>query len=462
MKRPIAALAVLVIAAGVSVGSFIAVKDKKDKDDKAAAEKAADNYLFSFDSSAINKAKFTCPDGEFTAELIDSEWKLTSGGSFTLDQDYVKNVCIYLSTLKADTSFARDESKLASYGLNDAGTIELYSDDETYSLSIGGISPTNDYYYITVDGRDRVYAISSLFGSVLKTNMSLLVDKKLVPYDDYSVAEIKVSKGRDVLYDLTFDKDKGTWSLPEKYSALPFNQSEAESTLTVLTRVTAYSDGYRETSPADLSVYGLKDPPFTAVITGLDGSTRTLLLNPDYDVQNGCTSVYTKETDQVILFPTIDLTLIKKTDFSFITRSVSNVTYADINALDLTIGEDVKAQIAIDTENQKGTCNGKEFSLSDSTVKLQLQNLVGSIGSEKIDAIDLSASPELKDPVLTAVFTRKEGGTLTCQFTEAGNDLYYVFIDGKFNGALTGKDNLSGKNSISYFYDEFLVAADMK
>ena len=54
------------------------------------------------------------------------------------------------------------------------------------------------------------------------------------------------------------------------------------------------------------------------------------------------------------------------------------------------------------------------------------------------------------------------GHELTYQLTDAGNGLCYVFINGKYTGALVNADVVSGKNSAAYFYDEFLIAAKMK
>jgi len=461
MNKPIAALAALVVAAGASVYAVTAVKDKKDEDDKKAAEKAADNILFEFDSKSITKATFKCPDGEYTAEYINDEWELTSGGDFPLDQDYVSNVCTYVGKLTADVSFDNDKDKYAAYGLDDPGVIELYDGEETYRLNIGGISPTSEYYYITLDDRDRVYAVDSLYGSVLKTSREMLFNKYLVPFDDYSFAEIKVSEHGKTVYDLVRNAETDTWSLPDQFSSLPFSQTSVDPLITVTTRVRTSAEGVRETHPSDLSVYGLDNPHFTAELTAIDGTKRTLLINPEYDTENGYSSVYTKETDQVMLFPTIDLTLIKKTPYDFITKNVTNVEYADITALEYTSG-DIEAKFTSDTKEGKGTLNGTEFSLNDSAIKLAFQNIVGSLGNENIKNVDISASPKLEDPLLTAAFTKTDGTKFTYQLTDAGNDLCYVFINGKYTGALVSADIVSGKNSAAYFYDEFLIAAKMK
>ena len=214
MKKPIIALIVMIVAAAASIGLYFAARDKKEKDDKAAAESAADLILFSFDSNAVNKVEFTCSDGSYTAELSGSEWKLTSGGDFALDQSYVKNVCTYAATLKASKSYSRDESKLSSYGLDKPSVITLYDGQNSYKLNVGTLSTTGDYFYVTVDGRDKVYIVDSLYGSVLRASRVLLRAKDFIPYSDSEVAEISVSASGKEVYRLTKNKDTLAWSLP--------------------------------------------------------------------------------------------------------------------------------------------------------------------------------------------------------------------------------------------------------
>ena len=63
MKKPIIAFAVLLVAAGASVGAFLAVKNKKDKEDKASSQIIEDNKLVEIDPDSITKVDFQCEDG---------------------------------------------------------------------------------------------------------------------------------------------------------------------------------------------------------------------------------------------------------------------------------------------------------------------------------------------------------------------------------------------------------------
>ena len=455
MKKPIIALITMLIAAAVSVGLYFVAKDRKEKDDKAAADKAADKILFNFNSDDVKKVEFSCADGDYTAELVDSEWQLTSGGDFALDQSYLSNVCIYAAQLTAENSYEPDDSKTASYGLDDPGVIVLTTSDDTYKLSIGNLSPTSEYFYVTVDGRDKVYVISSLYGSVLKTSRMMLRSKDIIPYGDHELSGIKVSHNGKVAYELTIDKDTLAWSLPEKYSALPFDASSVDSLVTSLTRLTFSLENMREEAP-DLSVYGLDKPDYTACIKGLDGTERNLLINTQYDTKDNTSSIYIKENDQVVLMSTGSLSFLKKEPFSFIVNSVKNAEYNTVSGFEYTLG-DVSASFTMDTQERKGTMDGREFTLSN-----EFQTFFASLANEKMSSIDPDAEPELKDPLLTVVFHNTDGTDKTYQLTDAGDKQCYVFTDGKYTGALVDSENLSGKNSIKYFYDEFIETSGLK
>ena len=94
MKKPIIAFAVLLVAAGASVGAFLAVKNKKDKEDKASSQIIEDNKLVEIDPDSITKVDFQCEDGLYTAEYNEEtkKWSLTNRSDFPLDQLYLHYV----------------------------------------------------------------------------------------------------------------------------------------------------------------------------------------------------------------------------------------------------------------------------------------------------------------------------------------------------------------------------------
>lgn len=460
-RRPVLAFGALLAAAGISVGAFFAAKDKKEKDDKQKAADEADMQLFSFDSSNVTKINFNCADGDFTVELDEEDgWELSSGGDFALDQTYIQNVCTYAGNLQAEASYSNDESQLASYGLDSPTVIELFTDDDSYKINIGTLSPTQDYYYVSVDGKDKVYTIDSLYGSVLRANHLMLRSKTLVPYKSGEIARITMKKGDEITYDLTHDIENDRWSLPPEYASFEVNQTKAHSLSLVLPKVQAALDNLREADPSEISQYGLDKPTYTAIIKGADGTERNILVNSNFDPEKGYSCVYVKETGQIMLFANSDLSFVERTYLTFVVDSVVLSDITSSPGFDLKTG-DLDIKLELDYENKNASINGNSVDLSDSSVNNSFLAFFNAVATENITSLDLDSKPELKDPQLTAVLRDSDGKELTYQLTDAGNEKSYVFIDGKYTGALVSSDIVSGLNSVPYFYKQFTEKAGL-
>ena len=241
MKKVIIAAVALLIVAGGSFGAFLVVKNRSDKETEKQVSELADNVLFSFDSDSITEINFDCPDGQYKAVINDDgDWKLDSG-EFPLDQTYMDALLTLVSDFTAETNYGEaDSSKKSMYGLETPSeTITLSDGTNNYKVYVGNISPTNDYYYVMVEGKNKVYTVDSIQGSVLKASRLMIKSKELVPYKDNEIKQITVKKDGKTVYDLTFDTETSTWSLPDEYSNLPFDQTAVTSMLTTVTRLEA-------------------------------------------------------------------------------------------------------------------------------------------------------------------------------------------------------------------------------
>jgi len=459
MKKPIIALTALVLAAGGSVGALIAVKNKKNEDDKKEAQIIEEKNLFSFDSESIIKAVFNCPEGDFTAEKNDGIWSLTSGGSFELDQTYLQLVCTYLSDLTASDAYELKDSSLSSYGLDSADKVTLSDGTNDYSVNVGNISPTGEAYYISLDDRDKVYTVSSYYGSVLKTSIPMLKSKLFLPYSDNGIVEISVKAGGKTAYELKYDTAASEWKLPAEYADIAFDLTSVRSLIANLTRLTADLQNMCATGTENLPAYGLDKPTHSAVFKGIDGSERNYIFNYSYDVNNKLVSAYCTESDQIMLFPESTMEFLTRTPYNFIVKSVTNVSITQSTGFEFTV-EDTKHSFTLDMENKTGTVDGTEFDFTIAGKYVLLSNLFNAMAIENIKAIDISSKPELSEPLLTAVFHVSEGDDFTYQLTDAGNEFCYVFINGKYTGELVSKELIKGKNSVPYFYDEFMAAVN--
>lgn len=457
MKKNVIALVVLLAAAGGSVGAYLAVKNKKDDETKQYQEQIADLNLFNFDAESINKIDFISSEGEYTAELIDSQWQLTSGDDFALDQDYINLLCTYAGELTAETSYSGNK---ADYGLDDANatTIILSGGGQSYTLHIGNVSPTSDYYYVSVGDKSQIYAVSSLYGSEFSTDRLMLKAKDLVPYDDYEISEIIINKNGEITCELKYDPEAYSWSLPEEYSGLTFDNTAVTSMVNSMTRLEA--EQMLDENLEDLSKYGFDDPYAEITIKGLDGTERVITIGSAY---NGgtYTNVLIGDDNQVEAYYTADLSFADKTPFDFLADTVYNPSMYEITGLDLTFGGK-EYNITVDTNESKGTFNGAEFDMNIMNVSTAFQNFYSSFTTVILSGIDINADPALDEPLLTAVYHCSDGTDFTYQIVAGENENCYIFNDGKYTGMLLASSRLTGKNSVQSFLEKFISTANLE
>lgn len=457
MKKNVIALVVLLAAAGGSVGAYLAVKDKKDDETKQYQEQIADLSLFNFDAESINKIEFISSEGKYTAELADSTWQLTNGDDFPLDQDYINLLRTYVSQLNAETSYSGNK---ADYGLDDenASTIILSSSDQSYTIHIGNVSPTKDYYYVSVGEKDQIYAVSSLYGSEFSTDRLMLKAKELVPYDDFGISEIIIKKNDEITCELKYDPESYSWSLPEEYSGLTFDNTAVTSMVNSMTRLQA--EQMLDENLEDLSKYGFDDPYAEVTIKGLDGTERVITIGNSY---NGGTysNVLIGDDNQVEAYYTADLNFVDKTPFDFLADTIYNPSMYEVTGLDLTFGGK-EYNITIDTNESKGTFNGTEFNMNIMNVSTAFQNFYSSFTTVILSGIDMKAEPTLDEPLLTAVYHCSDGTDFTYQLVAGENENCYIFNDGKYTGMLLSSSRLTGKNSVQSFLEKFISTANLE
>ncbi len=450
MKKPIIALIVLLIIAGGSVGALLAVKNKQNKEKQLKAEDIADNKLFSFDPYSVTKIVFSKDNEVYTAEKNEDIWSLDNN-EFNLDQTYYQLICTYLSDLTADTKYGEvTDDKLAMYGLDAPDKIEVTEPSGTHTIYIGNESPTGEYYYVTVDGKNNVYAIDAEHGSVLKLDRLLLKDKKIVPYSLYDIKEFTTYKDGKALCDLTYDPDTQTWSLPDAYSDITLDQTAVTAALNDLVRLEAVE--MLDEKLDDPKKYGFDKPTGEAVVKGLDRSEHHLLMSTNEEDPTYCFILI--DGEQVELYYKGDLDIIQSEPYDYIVKNYVCATSYDISGFSFSyLGNNDTCEI--DIENMDCKYNGKNIDFDSGENYVSFNNFFGSFSVLKLSGTDVEAKPELKDPVMTAEYTFKTGEKVKIELVKGDNSDYYVFRDGKYIGACIDETMLTGRNSLSEFYIKF-------
>lgn len=457
MKKVIIAMVALLVVAGGSFGAFLAVKNKSDKETQKQVSELADNVLFSFDDESITEITFDCPDGQYKAVREDDNWKL-DGGEFTIDQTYITALLTLTSDFTAETNYGvADSSKKTMYGLeNPPETITLSDGTDNYKIYVGNITPTNDYYYIMVDGKDKVYTVDSLHGSVLKASRMMLKAKDLIPYGDTEIQQITVKKDGKVAYDLTFDTETSKWSLPEEYSNLPFDQTAVSSMLTTLTRLEAEQmlDEYLE----DLSRYGFDNPSAEVTIKGLDGTEKSFLISGKKDENRTYTYLLQKDSNQVQTYYISDLNFINYTPLRFMPDSVTSAGIYNVTGFEFTYG-DIQDSFTLNMTDRQLEMNGETIDFENTETYTAFQNFYNAFSVLIFTDIDVEATPDNSEPLLTALYHVNDGTDLKIDFVDAGDNKCYVFKNDVYTGGIIDMSRIKGKNSVQTFYEIFCERA---
>lgn len=453
MKKVIIAMVALLVVAGGSFGAFLAVKNKSDNETKKQVSELADNVLFSFDSDTITEINFDCPDGNYTAVHEGDTWKLDSG-EFSIDETYITTLLSLVSDFTADTNFGEaDSSKKAMYGLeNPSETITLTDGTNNYKIYVGNITPTNDYYYIMVEGKNKVYTVDSIHGSVLKASRLMIKSKELIPYNNLEIKQITVKKNGKVTYELNYNPDTSTWSMPDEYSNLPFDQTAVSSMLTTFTRLEAQE--LLEENLEDLSKYGFDKPSAEVTVKGLDGTEKNFLISGKSDENQTYTYLLQQDSNQVQVYYVSDLNFANYAPVDFLPDSFTSATMYDVTGFEFTYG-DIQDSFTMNMTERTLEVNGKEIDIKKTETSTTFQNFYNSLSVLIFKDTDVEATPDNSQPVITVTYHLNDGSDMKVDFVDAGNNQCYVFKNNVYTGGIIDMSRINGKNSVRTFYDSF-------
>lgn len=450
MKKIIIAVSVLVILAGASIGTFVAVKSKSEEDAKKQIETLADNVLFSIDSETINRIDIFYPDSNYTAELSESNWIMTSsstGENFPLNQTTISQICTYISSLTASTNYgeATEENK-AKYGLSEPYKVTVSDGETSYTLYIGGKSPTGDYYYAYTDTKNNIYAINASDAENIITTRMSLKDDKLVPYSDNDIVGITVKRDGKTAYELNYNTEKNFWELPDEYSMLTVNQTRPDNIVTMVSRLTA--EEMLEETPDDFTMYGFDNPMAELIIKAKDGTEKTLLLSRYGKNAETYTHVYLSDSKQVETYYTADLNFINYDIYDLIMQTVESANMYAVSEFEVNCAE-FSEKFTLDWENSIAVCRNSEIDLNNAELKSFFTTFYDIFSYINIIDIDVQSEPELSEPVFSAKYTKTDGTTTSIDLVSTGDgNNCFVFADGVYTGTITNSDFISGTTSL--------------
>ena len=458
MKKPIIAIVGLLAAAGISTGVFLKVKNNNDEEIRQKNDILADNVLFDFDSDAINTVTITSPEGgSYVIEKGSdaNSWNLSSStdDSFSLNADTLKSLCLSIATLTANTNYgsATEENK-ARYGLDSPYTLTVTSEGQEYTINIGDKSPTGDYYYVCVDGKDNIYAIDSSDAEALIPDQLELMSNDLTTFGDSDIVGITLKKNGNVVYDLNYNSETSLWELPDKYSLLTVNQSSISIMITNLTRFTAEQivDG----NVSDPAEYGFDKAAAEFTLKAADGREETMLFLHQNAAADTYTQVYLENSNQLELYYTADMKFINYTVYDFIMQTMENANMYAISEVSFN-APSAEDSFQIDTQNGTVICRDNTIDIKNGEMLSFFEAFYNSFSYISISDIDIYADPDISEATFTANYSYPDGKTFSLALVPNDSDAYYVFADGKYTGTITDARFLTSSNSIYSLYETF-------
>ncbi|PYI51224.1 DUF4340 domain-containing protein [Paenibacillus flagellatus] len=148
--------------------------------------------------------------------------------------------------------------------------------------------------------------------------------KPLVAVKSDDVTGVKIKEGG-----LEFQKKDGQWAMV-KPSVYPLESNAVEGWLAGFTSLT--HDGEVEANPADLSVFGLKDPAKEYEVTLADGSVKTVQIGSPLPIA-GHFYAKLKDAPAVYKLPEQEATSLAKDAFGFMNKTPVKMTYNEVSGL---------------------------------------------------------------------------------------------------------------------------------
>ncbi len=465
MKKIIIAVAVLVLLAGISIGSLALVKSKSEKENQQKIDTLSDNVLFDIDSESVSRINITYPDNStYTAELNGDEWLMTSsstGENFALNQSVFQQICTYIANLTADKNYGEaDEANKAKYGLAEPYTVTVSANGTDYTLYIGDKSPTGDYYYTYTDTKNNIYAVAATDAEAIITTHLSLKDNKLVPYGDNEITGLTVKKNGDIVYELNLNPDSKLWELPDEYAMLTVNQTRPSNIVTTITRLTAVE--MLEESPDDFTKYGFDEPTAEFIVKSSDGTEKTFFLSNYGEDTSTYTYVYLDDLKQAETYYTADLSFINYTVFDLIMQTVENANMYAVSDVEITCDE-LSDKFTINQDTGIVECRGSEIDLNNAELKSFFENFYNIFSYTVITDIDVESEPEFKDPVFSVKYTKTDGSVSSVDLVPNGEGSNcFVFSDGEYTGTITDSSLILGTNSLLTAYDNLCRQAGIQ
>jgi hypothetical protein len=315
----------LVVLAGLGAYLYF-VEMKREPGD--AAEKR--EKVFAVEADKIEQLTIKSATGETTTlKKNGAEWQVvTPADGGAVDSSEVSGITTNLSTLEQQRVIDENPQDLKEFGLATPRIEVMFKAAAAeHKLLIGAKTPTGSDLYAKVDGKPRVFLISSFLESTFNRTPFDLRDKTALKLDAERVDGLEVTTPGSTL---RFGKVNGSWQLVAPAEA----RSDAVMISSAVSRLS--SAQMKAMAPGtDLTEYGLDKPAATVRVSS--GSAQATLL-VGKTAEEG--TVYAKDASRPGIF-TIESAIVdelKKNPGEYRQKDLFDVRAFNATSLEVTHG----------------------------------------------------------------------------------------------------------------------------
>ena len=372
-----------------------------------------------------------------------TRWRLDNRNDFPVDSSKLSTAATNFCVITSSKVVEDNAADLTQYGFGSSGAataIGKFTDGAEITLEIGDKNPTNDAYYIRVNGGNTVYLGSTYSSEKIMIKKSDIADLTLFSLTEPDIARIEMSRGGAPLFSVN-NKGSYTWELDSPVIA-PFNSTAQGMIIESVADVSATE--YAELGAADLAVYGLDKPRYILRFELTEGKDAIELI-----IGN---EKSTRSTVYAMLGDTGDVFVMSITNFGYLDKPMKEFVDAfayivNINDVDhiqadfdgQTVQIDIFADMDSDEEDVfivdgidvSALTNDKDRSL----FRLFYQGLIGVT----IYDIDLVEPPKGEAEITFLYEMDKDPFTMLVEFVPKDERLYYVFRNGAYAGITVEK-----------------------
>ena len=253
----ICAVLVLLVGAYVFAVNYTPASDAPQAD----TPKAESIVLFEKDSASLTKIVFE-NDTPFTLVKSGESWGI-EGKNVEILQDKALSITYNAAYISAVSKIEKAEN-LSDFGLDKPLAVTAYFGEESQKFLLGSKTPTDNYYYFKLDGKDEVYTVSEYTADIFFKTPSSVRDLNVVSLEVTDILGFEITSPSETLkvdYAPLKEGEENPyntlsiWDITSPFVHKAENEKVVEKLVTPASSVIA--EAIVEDSPASLSKYGL-------------------------------------------------------------------------------------------------------------------------------------------------------------------------------------------------------------